>query len=73
MNNIVKVAVCAIILSARQVGVLNAVTIDIAIDSSWSMLQDDWRARTIDFTKWLVSSFDAYELTSDNEYRFGII
>ena len=75
MNNYVKAAASAVILSAGQAGILNAATIDIviAVDSSGSMIQDDRRARTIDFTKWLISSFDAYESTSDNEYRFGII
>lgn len=75
MSNFIKAAAYTVILSAGQVGMLNAATIDItiAVDSSGSMLTDDRRARTIEFTKWLISSFDAYESTSDDEYRFGVI
>ena len=37
------------------------------------MLDGDRLATSIELTKWLISSFDAYELTSGNEYRFDII
>lgn len=71
----IKIFACCIVLLTGQIKVVNAATIDIAIalDSSGSMLNGDRLSTSIEITKWLISSFDTYESTSDNEYRFGII